>query len=287
VLCHDFKLAWKDPDTGEPAANACETLTEESETELKETRKLLKDAVTRQTLRLTDAMICGRKWPMDVWRGRFETHPLFRIFAMRIVWGVYDADGNLLRTFRLYPNGLTADALGELEEFPESDATIGIPHRMTLDDKTTKEWCAHMKRFKVKPLFSQLDRHIHQLDPLHANRQHFPFTADVKSYAGGVRKEMLGRGWALSAAGDGGYLHGVWRRFPGSDVEAFLPIFEMHASSTQGETVTLGEAYFARGNPRKSNYSEFPSPAIPFGDVPAILYSETFADLTALIATSK
>jgi Domain of unknown function (DUF4132) len=282
VLCDDFKIAFRD---GEKLlANPPAKLPEESEEELKETRKFLREAVSRQTLRLQDSMIGGKRWPLDVWRGRYEAHPLFRIFAMRLVWGVYGEDGKLLRTFRLYPNGLTADAAGGLEEFPEPAAKIGIVHRMELDDKTAKDWAAHLKRFRVKPLFKQLDRPVHALDPGHGNRREIKLTQGLKTTAGTLRKELLGRGWSLSAAGDGGSLSGMWRRFPGSDIEAYLPACDLHAMSSAGETVELEAAIFAHGNPAKNNYRDFPSEAaaVTFGNVPPIIYSETIADLQGI-----
>jgi hypothetical protein len=287
VLCHDFKVAWRDAD--KLAANSPEKLTEESEEELKETRKFLREAVSRQTLRLQDSMIGGKRWSLDVWRGRFEVHPLFRIFAMRLVWGVYDTDGKLMRTFRLYPNGLTADAAGGLEEFPEAAANIGIVHRMELDDKSAKEWAAHLKRFKVKPLFKQLDRPVHPLDPEHGNRKEIRLTKDVKTTAGTLRKELLGRGWSLSAAGDGGRLSGMWRRFPGSAIEAYLPVDDLCAFSGKDDELILEPAYFANGNPAKTNYVDFPSEAvaITFGNVPPVIYSETIADLQGIIPTGR
>lgn len=282
VLCDDFKIAFRDGD--KLIANPPAKLPEESVEELKETRKFLKEAVSRQTLRLQDSMIGGKRWPLDVWRGRYEVHPLFRIFAMKLVWSIYGEDGKLLRTFRLYPNGLTADAVGGLEEFPENTAKIGIVHRMEIDEKSAKEWIAHLKRFKVKPLFKQLDRPVHILDPTHANRREIKLTQGLKTTAGTLRKELLGRGWSLSASGDGGSLSGMWRRFPGSDIEAYLPACDLHAMSSAGETVELEAAIFAHGNPAKNNYRDFPSEAaaITFGNVPPIIYSETITDLQGI-----
>jgi hypothetical protein len=283
VLCHDFKIAFRDEE--KLVANPPAKLPEEAEAELKETRKFLREAVSRQTLRLLDSMIGGKRWPLDVWRGRFEVHPLFRIFAMRLVWGVYGEDGKLLRTFRLYPNGLTADAAGGLEEFPEPTAKIGIIHRMELDEKTAKDWAAHLQRFKVKPVFKQLDRPVHTLDTEHSNRRAIRLTEGVKTTAGSLRKELLGRAWSLSAAGDGGSLSGMWRRFPGSTVEAYLPVGDLHAMSLAGDAVKLEAAYFAHGNPAKNNYRDFPSEAaaVTFGNVPPVIYSETIDDLVTLL----
>ena len=285
ILLPDFKIAWKDDNSGQIQANPPGKLSEETEEELKETRKFLKETITRLTARLRDAMIGGRRWAPDLWTSRFGNHPLFKIIAGRLVWGLYYGTGELSRVFRLYPNGLTADPMGDLVDFPDNEMIIGIPHAMEFDETLAKEWKAHFKRFKVKPFFDQLDRPIHRLDSLHANRRVLHHTENVSITAGLLRQELLGKGWALASAGDGGGLDGVWRRFPGCDIEAFLPVGGLHAMSSRGETVKLQAAYFARGNPAKANYREFPAGdrAVSFGDVPPIIYSETLADLQALL----
>lgn len=287
VLFHDFKIGWRATDPNQLAAKPPSTLTEEAEAELKEMRKYLKEFVSRQTLRLQDGMIGGRRWKKDVWVERYTQHPLFRILAMRLIWGVFDANGNLLRTFRLYPNGLTANASGGLEEFEEPDVSIGIPHCIDIDDATSKAWAAHLKRFKVKPLFQQLDRPTHTLAPQHHNRKEISFIRGANTTAGTLRKELLGRGWTLASAGDGGRLAGMWRRFLGCNIEAYLLVDQLHAMSSKDDNISLEEAYFATGNSAKTNYSDFPYHPLTFGEVPPIVYSETISDLKAITATKE
>jgi len=72
-------------------------------------------------------------------------------------------------------------------------------------------------------------------------------------------------------------------RFPGSAIEAYLPVDDLHAASGKDEVVILQRAYFANGNLAKTNYADFPAEAVTFGNVPPVIYSETISDLEMLV----
>ncbi len=281
----DFKVIWSLPEDEEDGTLEGRTLTTDQEDELKDMRKTLKAAATRQALRLEDAMIGGRRWPADAWRQRFENHPLFRSLAERLIWGTYDESGNLLRTFRRYPNGLMADHDGQLEEFSEPAASVGLVHRLDLGEKSAAAWAAHLRRFKVKPLFKQADRPVHRLDPLHGNRTELRLTDGVKVTAGKLRAELMGRGWSLGKTGDGGWIHCLFRKFHARGIEVYLRATDFHAASLKDDEVELESAFFARSAVGKRAYRDHmdEAGALNFSEVPAAVYSETVGDLQSLI----
>lgn len=285
VLKSDFKILWSDPETGGETVNPPGKLTPAAEESLKTTKKHLKEAVTHQTLRLESGLISARRWTVDGWRARFEHHPVFRYFAMRLIWGLYDESDMLLRTFRLYPNGLTADATGNLEEFGNSATSIGLIHPMALTADAAKEWISHLKRFKVKPLFKQLDRPVHLLDPLHGNRKEIRLTEGVGITAGDLRMRMLGRGWSLGSTGDGGWIRCMYRKFPKDRLEVYLPVRDLHATSTKGAEVVLESAFFSRTTTGNRAYRDRLGEAksLAFEEIPALIYSETISVLKALV----
>lgn len=284
ILQPDFKLTWTLPDSDEQKSTPVRKLTTGQEDELKHLKKALKEAVSRHTLRLENAMIGGRRWPIDVWRQRFENHPVFRILATRLIWGVYDECGGLLRTFRLYPNGLTADHSGALEEFAAPAAVVGLIHRLDLDEKSAAAWSAHLRRFKVKPLFKQVDRPVHALDPTHGNRKELRVAEDIGVTAGKLRAGLLRCGWSLGSAGDGGWIHCMFRKFPAYDIEVYLSVSDLHAASSKDDKVVLGSAFFARETKGKRAYRDRmgDAEAISFSEISPIIYSEIMADLISL-----
>jgi hypothetical protein len=274
----DFKISWKDPRSGQLVKNPPALPTPQADAELKDIRKTIKQAVSLQTARLQDAMISERRWDITTWRNRFENHPLFRIIAMRLIWATFDDAGTLLNTFRLYPNGLTASADGALEEFPPPAKTIGIVHSLMLDEEAKRNWAAHLARFKIKPFFKQLDRPAHTLDPLHRNRKELRITDGVKATAGKLRSQLFARGWSLEAAGDGGWIGALLRKFPDCGITVQLLVEDLHAGSSKDDEIMLGKAFFTRDPANPSDDAE----AFPFDQVPPIIYSETLADLEAV-----
>jgi hypothetical protein len=280
----DFKLAWSSPEGSETAASPPLKLGKADDLAVKEFVKSLKEVVTRMTHRLETSMISGRRWTVADWQGRFERHPVFRVFGMRQIWGVYDGSGKLLRTFRLYENGLTADGMGELEEFSEGAASVGLVHCLAMDDESRKAWGAHFARFKVKPVFKQIDRPVHALDELHRNRKQIQMTDEVTVTAGELRRELRGKGWSLGSTSDGGWIDCVYRKFPACGIEVYLPVNGLHAASVKDDEVNVRAGYFARTVQGKKAYRDQMDVAepIPFGDVPPIVFSEVMADLKFL-----
>jgi hypothetical protein len=280
----DFKFVWSLPDSENQQSMPVCKLTAGQGEELKDLKKTLKEAVSRHTLRLENAMIGGRRWSIDVWRQRFENHPVFRILATRLIWGAYDESGGLLRTFRLYPNGLTADHSGALEEFAAPATAVGLVHRLDLEEKSASAWVAHLRRFKVKPLFKQVDRSVHALDPLHGNRKELRLVEELGITAGKLRADLLRCGWSLGSTGDGGWIQCMFRKFPARDIEVYLPVGELHATSSKDDNVVLGSAFFARGTKGKRAYRDRmdEAEAITFNEVPPVIYSEIMADLNSL-----
>lgn len=170
-LTMELKLEWSDPETEKSWKTLPTGASEEVKAEVKELTKLLREAGKAQVLRLEQALVKQRRWPVAAWRKLYELHPLLRAYATRLVWGVYDATGGLLRTFRRYPNGLLADANGGLEELPETELLIGLVHPLDLEDSLLAAWRAHLARFKVAAPFAQLDRPVERLEASHHNRR--------------------------------------------------------------------------------------------------------------------
>lgn len=293
VLQPDFKLAWFNPKTEKETKSTPGNLTDEAKAKLKDLRKFLRESVKAQGLRLERLMVQQRRWPVARWRELFEQQPLLFTFAARLVWGVFDSENKLLRTFRRYPNGLLAHADGDLEELAESGTQIGLVHPLELEAKSIEEWLSHLQRFKVKPSFAQIDRPVETLDPNHGNRREISFTDELQLPAGTLRSRCEKHGWVQGATGDGGYVYTFYKPFPTGGIEVYLQVREFAAFSGFDQEVTLGPALIARRSPdeRRSEMEEPDDPADPrvlsFGEVPAIVYSETISDLKAITASSS
>jgi hypothetical protein len=289
----DFKLAWFDPETDKSwkslPANAPAAIKDEVAT----LTKLLRETVKSQTARLEQALVRQRRWPVARWRELYESHPVLRSFASRLVWGIYDAGGNLLRTFRRYPNGLLADAAGGLEELTESDIQIGMVHPLELDDEVLMAWRAHLARMKVSPPFPQIERSVERLDPMLGNRRQLTLAEGKKVSAGTFKSRAEKRGWVRGSVIDGGGISAYYKLYAGAGVEVTLSTDDFYIGIDPMETITLGVALFAKaGSIQRGSYVyDEPAPDDPrvlrFDQVPPVVYSETLADLKAIIETKN
>ncbi len=289
----DFKLTWFDPITDKSWKALPASAPESIKTEVKTLVKLLREAVKGQTARLEMTLVRQRRWPVGRWRELFENHPLLRSFASSLVWGVYDENGALLRTFRRYPNGLLADASGALEELPETDAKIGMAHPLEMENAALNVWRAHLARFKVKPPFPQIDRPVELPDPLHGNRREIAVTKGRNLSAGTFRSRSERRGWARGSVVDAGGISSYYKLYPGAGVEVILPTENFWVGCDPMEIIELGAAYFVKSESveRGSYVCNEPSPDDPrvlrFDQVSAVVFSETLGDLKAIIATKE
>ena len=287
----DFKLTWFDPETEKSWKTLPAAAPGELKTEVKTITKLIRETVKAQTARLEMSLVRQRRWPVARWQELFENHPILRSFASGLVWGIYDASGNLLRTFRRYPNGILADSSGTMEELPETDTIIGMIHPLELDQAMLDSWRAHMKRMKVKQPFPQLDRPVELLDPLHGNRREISLTKDRELSAGTFRSRAEKRGWTRGSVVDAGGISSYYKLYPGAGVEVNLPTEDLWIGCDPMDGITLGSATFAKAGTieRGSYIYNEPEPDDPrvlrFDQVPPVVFSETISDLKAIIVT--
>ncbi|MFC7337498.1 DUF4132 domain-containing protein [Haloferula chungangensis] len=293
LLQPDLSLRWKDPESGRETKNPASKLSAAMKSEIKELRALLKEALKSQTARLELVLVCQRRWPIEKWRTLFEEHVLMAGLTTNLIWGLYDKDGQLLRCFRRYPNGILADAAGNIEELAETDAFIGLVHPIELDEDALIEWREHLSRMKATPPFSQLKRPRAAPEPLHLNRRQLT-TCKGKEIAQGTlfsRSEKLG--WHQGSVVEGGELCSLYKIYDAAKVEVILELSGFFMGGGYDNDGSLGRALFVKkGSVARGGYViDVPSQDDPnvlaFGDVPAIVYSETVADLKMIIGEVK
>jgi hypothetical protein len=290
-LTPDFKFNWFDPETERTWKSLPASAPDAIKEEVKTLTKLLRETVKGQTARLELTLVRQRRWPVARWRELYENHPLLRSFASVLVWGVYDANGTLLRSFRRYPNGLLADAAGSLEELPESDMVIGMVHPLEMDSTAITAWRAHLARFKVKQPFPQIDRPVELMDPLHGNRKSITVTEGASLSAGTFKSRAEKRGWIRGSVADAGGITSYYKLYPGAGVEVSLPTDDLYIGCDPMDAITLGAACFAKaGSIDHSGYAyDIPATDDPrvlrFDQVPPVVFSETISDLKAITAT--
>jgi hypothetical protein len=175
----------------------------------------------------------------------------------------------------------------------ETDATIGMVHPLELDEATRQAWQAHLGRLKVKQPFPQLDRPVELMDPLLANRREIAVTRDKKLSAGTFRSRAEKRGWFRGSVVDAGGISSFVKAYPLAGVEVILPTENFWVGFDPMQEIDLSAAYFVKSaTVQRGSYTyDEPGPDDPrvlkFGEVPAVVYSETISDLKVIVATKE
>lgn len=125
------------------------------------TWKALRDdvkTVARSVIdRLEAAMTSRRRWNVPVFRALLVSHPLLIHLVMRLVWGVYDARGNVVATFRVAEDRTNADPDDAPFDLGD-ESSVGIPHPLELSDEIRRAWVRVFSDYELLQPFPQLGR---------------------------------------------------------------------------------------------------------------------------------
>ncbi len=119
-----------------------------------EINKLLKT----QTERLMFVFMDSRKWTLKEWKEVFFENPFMKAFAIKLIWGIYDKDNKLLKTFRYMEDGSFNNADDEEidESFIKDGYLITIISPIEIDSQLIKKWKDQLSDYDIVQPFEQL-----------------------------------------------------------------------------------------------------------------------------------
>lgn len=294
VLQPDFKLTFFNPSSESETKSPPKSLPSSAVEEIKTLRKLIRETIKGQTMRLEQALVRQRAWPRKRWQELFEVNPFLQSYAARLVWCTLDAKGATQKVFRRYSNGLLANATGDVIELDDKDAHIVMVHPLNLDKAGINAWLEHFSRLKIKPPFPQLERPVATLDKKLSNRKTIGITDQHKMPNGTFRSRAERLGWVRGSVVDAGGITSYIKHFPGAQVTVFLMIEFMYIGQDPMEPVELNHTLFVKGDTVKVGSYIYDEPqdsddprVLSFADVPPVVYSETITDLNTITAESK
>ena len=118
-----------------------------------EAKKILKI----QTERLIYVFINGRKWQFNNWKDLFLYNPFMKMFAVNLVWGVFDEKNTLLNSFRYMEDG-TFNDINDEELYIEDDAIIGLLNPIEIKKSIIEKWQKQILDYEIEQPFEQLSR---------------------------------------------------------------------------------------------------------------------------------
>ncbi len=242
-------------------------------------KALKKDAKTiaqAQLLRLELAMCSERRWAEDVFRPFLLEHPLLVHLVRRLVWGAYDPKSGALRaSFRVAEDSSFADEKDAPFSLPDG-SSIGIVHRLALDDRTAAAWGQVLSDYELIQPFEQLARSIIRPDDAEAKATALTRVKGLKVPTGKVLG-LDANGWRRGPPQDAGVV--CWYEKPIADgliVSMDLDPGIFTGMVSESPEQTLGEVTLTKDGYQKSGAT--------FGELGAIVFSELARDLDSLRA---
>jgi hypothetical protein len=272
----DFKLSMKDAKTGKKAVSIPKAAPPEVQAEFKGLGKLLVEAAKSQSARLEALMVRQYRWRAARWDEVFLRHPLLFPFAVRLVWGAYDADGEVVSTFRALPDRTLTDAHDEPVEL-DKNLVVGIVHPLDLTRDQLDAWQTHLGDYEIAPPFLQIERQLVSVPEKLRSATKYDRLKGTTMNAMSFRGKVERSGWTRGAVGDEGMVGSYRKRFSSSGIDAFvvvdgMPVYGYDPSAS----CTIAEVLFL---PLDTKPADFTTSLMKLGDVPVMVFSETVGDL--------
>jgi hypothetical protein len=287
TIATDGKLAFRSGTKTTAALPA--GVSKETKDEVKQLAASLRETVKSQIARHGRMLVLQRRWPAAAWLALYVRHPVLKPFAVRLVWGHFADDGRLLGSFRLLEDGTATDAGDNAVKLPAT-GLIGMVHPLELSSEERVAWNTHFADHEVAPPVPQLERPVQRVKDGERTQRQITAVAGIALNGMTFKGRAERLGWRRGSVVDAGGISGYRKSFPASGIDVCLNVDGMYMGMGQEDSITLGAGWFVRhGTVASGSYvydeptSEADPRVVPFGDVPPIVFSETMADLRAII----
>ncbi|NUP51210.1 MAG: DUF4132 domain-containing protein [Catenulispora sp.] len=246
-------------------------------------KKTARSVTADQIARLEQSMCLRRRWSMLDFCSYFVAHPLVRHLVRRLVWGSYDADGNLLATFRIAEDLTFADL--DDEPFEDDITLVGLAHPLEFGELISR-WSDVFADYEILQPFAQLGRETYTLTDAEraaTNLQRFKDRLDIPV---GRLVGLTRRGWRRGEAWDNGVEVFLLRPLPGDralivNMEPGIGVGMVATSGPQ----TLTDVWIARDG--VADWSPREGACDPFGTLDPVTASEILRDLTEVTEATE
>lgn len=256
--------------------------------EFKQIGKEVRDVVRSQSDRLEHYLVIQRRWTGEQWQQFYLNNPVMFIYATKLLWGTYDAQGRLTGTFACLEDTSLVNAEGEELELEEG-SLVGIVHPLHLAEADLQAWKRQFFDLSIEPIFPQLDRPVFALKAGDGNKKIITDYAGKDAQPGSIRSTMEKKGWKKGDTGDGGSIDSYLLEDTSTGITAHLEVSGIFVGSFDADyDPKLGRLYFI-DNRKPSASRWFNPPAdekdqrlLALKDLPPILYSEVRSAISAI-----
>ncbi|WP_157147301.1 DUF4132 domain-containing protein [Brachyspira pilosicoli] len=174
-----------------PAPNSKDdkAIADASKKELTLIKKNIKMISSNQMRRLNKVLLNGRKWSYKTFNELFVENPIMNIFALKLIWGVYDENNNLIESFRYMEDG-SFNTFDEeeyiFEDSLKNKKNITLVHPIELDEEKLSKWRNQLSDYEILQPINQLDLLFEEIKEEHIKNNKIISFEDKEITAGEI-----------------------------------------------------------------------------------------------------
>lgn len=243
-------------------------------------KKMFRDTLKIQSDRFELSLVQGRSWSFADFQRFISSHPVMQHLARSLVWGEFDDDNTLRKTFRIAEDYTLCDE--HERTIDDLSSRVRIAHPLHLTEGDRNAWGQICSDYGMIPPFDQLNRSIHVPDSQERestllNRFYGQLVHPMSLFS---KLDKLG--WKREDAGDGGYVCLHYKLHADGTVAVLnyspgIPIF----APADADLQKIESCYFTLNSDiLPSSYRS--ENAMKLAKVPDIVFSECVRDLMLL-----
>lgn len=256
------------------------TVVKESKAQFSAAKKEIKQVISLQSGRLYEAMCAQREWPVAQWQEFLQSHPIVGRLCQRLIWRCRtDADQARSVLFRPAEDGSLLDPHDD-EVTPPENAFISLAHGALIDAESVGAWNAHLKDYKIKALFAQLDRQSPELDTTKDQSEvidRVGWCADAFTLRGAFNK----LGYQRGQAEDGGCFYEYSKSFTSLGINVIIEFSGSYLPEENVAAALKGLSF------RRRNQGRYAYTPMALSKVPQVLLAESYADYLQVAASGS
>ncbi len=172
-------------------------------------KKQVKIVITAQKLRLSKAIMTGRRWNREDWQRLFVENPIMNGFAMSLIWAECDQEGTIRGTFRYMEDG-SLNTVEEEEYSVGEESFITLVHPIELEPEVISAWKQQLEDYEVVQSIEQLALPCYTLTEEEKRAKSITRFKDKKVYFGTILGMMDKYEWQKTSIVDGGGYEGYY-----------------------------------------------------------------------------